>query len=85
MEEKPKVIIYTAGWCNFCHSMMDWLKKQGVEYEEKSTDDEKINAELMEKLGGNFQGLPVVFIGEDQIQGFDRLKVQSALQKYGLK
>ena len=35
----------------------------------------------MEKIGGNFQGVPVTDIGGEIILGFDRPKLESALRE----
>ena len=82
---KENVVIYTTPWCNTCHSLMDWLTKIEVSYEEKNIEDEAVKAEMLEKLKDGFPGTPLTIIGEEAIQGFDRPAILAALDKYGLK
>lgn len=84
-DNSSKVIVYSTTWCAFCHTEMQWLDRLGVEYQSKDVEaDESIMNELKEKNGGNFQGVPVTDIAGDIILGFDRPKLQAALEKHGL-
>ena len=76
-----KVIVYSTSWCAFCNTEKQWLDKLGVEYEAKDIEaDKSAHDELMEKIGGNFQGVPVTDIAGEIILGFDRPKLESALR-----
>lgn len=80
-----KVIVYTTSWCAFCHTEMDWLKRLGVDFEAKDIEaDPASRDELLEKNGGNFQGVPVTDIAGEMILGFDRPKLEDALRRNGL-
>lgn len=76
-----KVTIYSTTWCAFCGTEKQWLDKLGVEYEAKDIEEDKAAyEELMGKLGGNFQGVPVTDIDGEIVLGFDRPKLQKALE-----
>lgn len=78
----PIVTVYSTTWCAFCKTEKQWLDKLGVHYEAKNIEeDEAAKEELLEKIGGNFQGVPVTDIGGEMILGFDRPKLQAALEK----
>lgn len=78
----PQVTIYSTNWCAFCATEKQWMDRLGVKYVSKNVEeDEEANKELLEKLGGNFQGVPVTDIGGEMILGFDRPKLQAALEK----
>ncbi len=80
-----KVTVYSTTWCAFCNTEKQWLEKLGVEFESKNIEeDEAANKELLEKIDGNFQGVPVTDIGGEIILGFDRPKLEAALKKEGL-
>ena len=80
-----KVTVYSTTWCAFCHTEMQWLDKLGVEYISKDIEaDADANQELLEKLEGNFQGVPVTDIDGEVILGFDRPKLEAALKSKGL-
>ena len=81
----PTVTVYSTTWCAFCKTEKQWLDKLGVKYESKNVeDDEAANKELLDKLNGNFQGVPVTDINGEIILGFDRPRLQAALEKNNL-
>jgi len=76
------VTVYSTTWCAFCKTEKQWLDKLGVKYISKNIEeDEDANKELLEKLGGTFQGVPVTDIAGEMILGFDRPKLQKALEE----
>ena len=76
------VTIYTTTFCAFCATEKQWLDKLGVKYVAKNIEeDDAAKDELLEKLGGNFQGVPVTDIAGEMILGFNRPALQSALEK----
>lgn len=81
----PKVTVYTTSWCAFCHTEMQWLERLGVAYESKDIEaDESAKAELLEKLGGDFRGVPVTDVAGDIILGFDRPKLQESIKNHNI-
>lgn len=83
--QPAQVTIYSTTWCAFCATEKQWMDKLGVKYVAKNIEeDEAAKDELLEKLGGNFQGVPVTDIAGEIILGFDRPKLQSALEKNSL-
>lgn len=78
----PQVTVYSTSWCAFCHTEMQWLDKLGVPYVAKDIEaDEAAMEELKAKNGGNYQGVPVTDIAGEIILGFDRPKLQAAIEK----
>ncbi len=81
----PTVTIYSTSWCAFCATEKQWMDKLGVKYISKNIEEDKdAEKELLEKLGGNFQGVPVTDVAGDIILGFDRPKLQAAFDKNNL-
>jgi len=73
------VIIYTADWCAFCHAAKDYMDKKGIKYEDRNVEkDQHYAQEAVEKSGQ--MGIPVLDIDGTIIVGFDRLKIDAALQ-----
>lgn len=73
------VIIYTAVWCGFCHAAKDYLEKKGIAFEERDIEkDQKFASEAVQKSGQ--MGIPVLDIDGTIIIGFDRPKIDAALQ-----
>lgn len=74
------VIIYSTDWCGFCRSLKQYLDQKGVTYTEKNIEaDLSAHAELMQKIGGEFRGVPVTDIDGQMILGFDRPRIDAAL------
>lgn len=82
MTQTNPVIIYSTAWCGFCKMAKQYLDGKNVPYVEKDIEaDESARNELLEKVHGNFQGVPVIDIDGSVILGFDRPKIDEALQK----
>lgn len=85
MSDSAAVTVYSTTWCAFCATEKQWLDKLGVKYISKNIEeDEAAKEELLEKLGGNFQGVPVTDIAGEMILGFNRPALQEALNKNNL-
>lgn len=83
-EGKPTVIIYSTNWCAYCKMARQYMTGLDVPVEEKNIEeDEDAHKELMDKIGGNFRGVPVIDINGDIILGFDRAKIDDSLKKFG--
>lgn len=82
MSEQPeKVIIYSTDWCAYCKMAKKYLDDKGVAWEEKNIEhDPAAHAELMEKIGGNFRGVPVIDAFGTIVLGFDRAKIDAAVK-----
>lgn len=72
MDQKT-VTIYTTPTCHFCQMSKEFFKENGVSYTEHNvaTDMEK-RQEMIDKSGQ--MGVPVIFIGDDMVVGFDKNK-----------
>ena len=82
----PDITIYSTSWCAFCHTEMQWLDKLGIPYVAKDVEaDKDAYEELLAKNGGNFQGVPVTDIKGDIVLGFDRPKIQAAIEKHAIQ
>lgn len=79
MNTSHKVIVYSADWCAFCHAAMDYLKKHDVPFEERNVETNLQYAnEAVQKSGQ--MGIPVIDIDGKIIIGFDRPRIDAALQ-----
>lgn len=79
------IIIYSTSWCAFCKTESQYLKSKNIPHVMKDVEeDEAAYDELMGKIGGNFQGVPVTDVKGDIILGFDRPKIDAAVEKHGI-
>ena len=73
------VVLYTSNACPYCTLAKEYLEEKGVEYTEKNVQkDSDARKELMEM---GHMGVPVVLIGEEEIVGFDKDKIDRAMDK----
>ena len=83
MSDKPTVTIYSASWCAFCHMAKKYLDGKKVSYTDIDVEKDPAAAKaLVDKTGQ--AGIPVIQIGEETIIGFDRPKIDLALNHYKL-
>ena len=80
--DKAKVIIYSTTWCAFCKTEEQYLDRLGVGYIKKDIEEDKeAYEELMGKINGDFQGVPVTDIAGSLVLGFDRKKIDETLKE----
>jgi mycoredoxin len=80
--DDAKVIIYSTTWCAFCKTEEQYLERLGVSYIKKDIEaDKEAYEELMQKNGGEFQGVPVTDIAGSLVLGFDRRKIDEVLKE----
>jgi len=73
-----KVVVYTSPTCTYCHIVKIFLKKNNIKFEEVDiSEDKKGKEELLKKTG--LETVPVTFVGEKFIAGFDRKKLKELL------
>jgi glutaredoxin-like YruB-family protein len=72
------VTIYSADWCAFCHAAKDYLRSKGVDFTEKNVEEDPAFAQESVKKSGQM-GIPVLDINGQIIVGFDRPKIDAAL------
>ncbi len=79
MSTSSKPIVYSADWCGYCRMVKQYFDKLGIEYEERNVErDQKYAAESVQK--SSQMGIPVIDIDGQIIIGFDRPKIDAALQ-----
>jgi glutaredoxin-like YruB-family protein len=76
----PSVTIYSADWCAFCHAAKDYLARKGVDFTEKNVEEDPAYAQESVQKSGQM-GIPVLEINGEIIVGFDRPRIDAALQK----
>ena len=73
-----KVIVYMAEWCPWCHTVMDFLKKNNIQFEAKNVDNKEYAKESMEK--SKQTGIPVTDIDGKIVVGYDVTKLKEYLK-----
>lgn len=83
---KEDITVYATHTCGFCHALTDWLNDNKIDHEVKMVDsDMEAQKEFLERINGNFQGVPVTFIKDKMILGFDRNAIKMILEENGVE
>jgi glutaredoxin-like YruB-family protein len=81
-QNPAKIIIYSTTWCPFCRTEEQYLDKKGIAFIKKDIEaDKEAYEELMGKISGSYQGVPVTDIAGDLVLGFDRLKIDAIIKE----
>lgn len=73
------VIMYATKDCPYCAQTREYLTSQGVQWEERDIETSPQAAAEWKAKGG--VGTPLVLINGEQIQGFDKEKLDAELAK----
>lgn len=69
--------IYSSSTCTNCTAAKEYIKEKGYEYEEKNVSlDAEAKKEL---LAMGYMGVPIIFVDEEAIVGFNRSKLDELL------
>ncbi len=72
-----KVVVFSSNTCGYCTMAKEYLNEKGVSFEERNvSSDIEARKELMSK---GFMGVPVIYVDDEVIQGFDKAKLDSLL------
>lgn len=70
--------IYTTPTCHFCHGAKEFFKEHNVAFTEKDvTKDMAARDEMISK--SHQMGVPVIFVGDEIIIGFDEDALRKSL------
>jgi glutaredoxin 3 len=73
-----KITIYSTPTCVFCPAVKKFLNDQNLTYEEIDVSKDPEALEEMKQKTGQM-GVPVTVIGEEVVIGYDKKKLQKAL------
>lgn len=77
------IVLYSLSTCPFCHKAKELLDKRKVRYVERVID--KDEAARKEADGLKIQSVPVIYIGDQSMRGYDEAKLAELLDKHGKK
>jgi glutaredoxin 3 len=83
MADDVKVKVYSTSWCAFCHQAKEYFKSKNVAFKDVNVEEDQNAARAMIEKTGQM-GVPVIEIGDHIIIGYDRPKIDAALQTAGL-
>ncbi|HAF67025.1 MAG: glutaredoxin family protein [Bacillota bacterium] len=78
MAAEHKVVVYSTPTCPWCVRAKDYLRDNGIEFEEKDVSVDIQAAREMVKISGQM-GVPVLSIDGNVVVGFDKNKIDELL------
>ena len=78
MNMDKNVTIYSTPTCHFCQMTKDFLKEKGIAYTDFDVAHDLAKRQEMIQKSGQM-GVPVIFVGNEMIVGFDKEKLESSL------
>jgi len=72
-----KIKIYSSSSCTNCTAVKEYIKEKGYEYEEKNVSLDKDAKKELLSMG--YMGVPVIFVDDDVVVGFNRSKLDEIL------
>lgn len=71
------VTVFSSNSCGYCTMAKEYLTEKGVAYTERNVStDVEARKELMSK---GFMGVPVIYVEDEIVQGFDKAKLDELL------
>lgn len=75
---QKSVTIYTTPTCAYCRMAKEFFGQNNIQFEEKDVvKDTQAREEMINKSGQ--MGVPVIFVGDDIVVGFDRPRLSELL------
>ena len=74
---QPRIIIFTGATCPWCNHVKQYLKEKRFRFREVDVERDPEGAREMRRR--NIMGVPVVLINNRPIVGFDKAKIDKAL------
>lgn len=80
---KAKVTVYSTTWCGYCKMLKTYLKGRNIDFDEVDIEEDRAAGQQIIEATGQM-GVPVTNIGGKYIIGFDRPRIDAALQELHL-
>ncbi|MBL7130366.1 MAG: glutaredoxin family protein [Candidatus Omnitrophica bacterium] len=74
----PEVKVYSTPTCPYCIRLKEYLKHKNIDFQNIDVSSNKASLEEMVKLTGQM-GVPVIAIDGNVVVGFDKAKIDTAL------
>jgi glutaredoxin len=74
---QPQVVMYATSWCPYCAKTRAFFKRHGIQYVEYDIERDAAAQSRYKSLGGN--GVPLILVGEETIDGFHEPRLRSLL------
>ena len=85
MDKSKKIEIYSTTQCPYCVLAKRYFDSLGLEYTDYNVGDDMSKAmEMFQRTGGE-QGVPMIFINDVLVKGFNKPQIDSLLGEETIK
>jgi len=74
-----QTVMYATSWCGYCKKAREYFRKTKIPYTEYNIEKNKQAKRTYDSFGG--KGVPVIFVGQERINGFDISSFNEIYQK----
>ncbi|MGV0005672.1 MAG: glutaredoxin family protein [Candidatus Porifericomitaceae bacterium WSBS_2022_MAG_OTU9] len=82
LQKESPVVLYVTDACDACDLMRNYLQRHGAPFTEKSVATDAANQTELKEKSGLLQ-VPVVYVGEQAVNGVNRGALKNALDSAG--
>lgn len=76
-----EVKLYTTAWCGYCKKARAYLKARNIPFEDIDVETTDRGRREFRDINGN--GVPVIFVGDQRMNGYDQGGLQNMLKAAG--
>ena len=77
---QPTVVLYATDWCGYCKAARQFFASNGIDYVEQDIEKSSEALSQHRKLGGN--GVPLIVVGDDVINGYNEATLRQLLRPW---
>ena len=77
----PEVTMYATDWCPYCERARAFFRRHDIPFVEHDIDKSPGAKAEYRRLGG--RGIPLIFVGERRVNGFNEPALRDALKEAG--
>jgi glutaredoxin len=71
----PRITLYSTRRCPHCARVRQYLQRKGLRFQELDVETSPRAQKAFARLGA--RGVPVVMVGDERIDGFDRRRLDA--------
>ena len=75
---QKQVVIYSTPTCHYCEAAKNFFNQNKIAYIDYNVQEDQDKAREMVERSGQM-GVPVIFIGDDMVIGFDEPRIRELL------
>ena len=79
-QAQPSVTLYSTEWCGYCAATREFFDANGIQYTDIDVEKSTAGYERHKQLGGN--GVPLIEVGAEIIQGYDQEELRANLRPW---